>query len=358
VKILMLADGGCEHTLRFQAEAARQGAEVVLASLEPGETVDIRLPKKFGIAALDYFFLSGKLDKIVRRVEPDLVNPQFVCSYGSTVALSGVWSRYPVLMHALGSDILVSPRKSWLHRRRVVHALSRCPDLLVDSEYLAAEIKKYNSDVRCHIIAWGADEAAFEMYDNKKSFDMERNRPLRILVPRPHNPVYNNDMIFTALAGLINDRRVTVTFPARGDRYEAFRKIAEAACPAGGIDYYDYMPREKYVEFMAGFDIYLSASRSDSSPASLIEAMAIGLVPVVADIEGVREWMDKDSGAVFQPDSNSALKDAIVRLLADDIDVLSIRKNNHDKARRRGRFVENVKETLDLMEKAVADARR
>lgn len=48
---------------------------------------------------------------------------------------------------------------------------------------------------------------------------------------------------------------------------------------------------ERLVALYREHDAYVSLSRSDSTSQSLLEGMAAGLVPVVSDIAGNREWV-------------------------------------------------------------------
>ena len=195
MKILMLADGQSVHTRRYQAEMKKQGSEIILAGIEAGEATDIKLPRPTGIMIFDYILASRKLKDIVEEYSPDIVNPHFACGYGFMTALSGVWKTKPVLLHCLGSDILVSPQKSFLHTMRVRYALSRADRTVVDSECLKEAAHKIQPTVEPDVIPWGADAEAFEIFNQRIKADNSAKRPLRIIVPRPHYKVYNLSLI-------------------------------------------------------------------------------------------------------------------------------------------------------------------
>lgn len=352
MRVLLLADGRSAHTIRFQNELAKQGVDLILASLERGETVDIRLKKKSVSNSLNYFFVNREIKDLVRRVTPDIVNPHFASGYGFSVALSGVWKKRPVALHCLGSDILLSPRKSFAHKRKVTYALSKVTHLFVDSRYLAGKVQELYPVKNIDIIPWGVEQEIADLYE-KRANSFAREKPLRVFVPRPHNKVYNNIFIIKSLRHFIDRREIALTFPNWGDECDAFKRAAQAECPGSLIDYYDFIPREEYIRFIARFDIYLSASLSDSSPASLIEAMASGLFPVVADIPGVREWIDDESAILFDPRDGKALSDAIQRLLNSGMDFKRALASNHAKVRKDGLFSENIKKTIRIMEAMV-----
>ena len=109
--------------------------------------------------------------------------------------------------------------------------------------------------------------------------------------------------------------------------------------------------------FMAGFDVCLSAALSDSSPTILIEAMALGLIPMAADIPGVREWLDKDSGYSFSLEKPEELRRVIEQLIVDDDPHQAMKQRNLEEVRSRGIFENNMKRQVELMQSLVKEAR-
>jgi glycosyltransferase involved in cell wall biosynthesis len=73
-----------------------------------------------------------------------------------------------------------------------------------------------------------------------------------------------------------------------------------------------YVPYNELPTLFHSADIYLSASYSDGSSVSLLEAMACGLPSFVTDIAGNREWIEKDfSGRWFSPGDITGLEDLL-----------------------------------------------
>jgi len=358
VRVLLLADGSSVHAARYKTELKRLGIEVDLASLEAGECVDIKLNRPTGINAVDYALSAGTIKNIVKKGSYDIVNPHFACGYGFVAALSGVWKKKPVLLHCLGSDILISPRKSRLHKWRVASALQKADQVLVDSQYLGLEAGKIYGRTNFEIIAWGADKEAFDSFDKKKQGGFAWNKPIKVIVPRVHYRVYNNRFVIYALKDYIRNKYITATLPGWGDDIKLFKELVRSEQVNSGVEYYDFMSRERFNEFISGYDIYLSASLSDSSPASLIEAMAAGLYPVVGDIPGVREWMDGDNGVLFNLRDPDSLRAAFENILKRPPGLPEILKRNFVRAREYGMFSKNVEETVILMQEMIKDAGR
>jgi len=356
MKVLLLADGSSVHAVRYQEELKRLGLEVVLVSIEAGPTVDIKLKRPSGINGIDYMLAAPTIKKIAKSGNFDIINPHFACGYGFMTALSGLWKKKPVLLHCLGSDILISPQKSLLHKWRVTYALKKAVQILVDSEYLGSEVIKIYGKTKLKVIAWGADNKAFESYDKKYQNGFAWNQPIKIIVPRAHYPVYNNLYIIRALKDHIRSKKITITFPGWGENLETFMNLVRAENIESGIEYYEFLGRDKFNKFISSFDIYLSASLSDSSPASLIEAMAGGLYPIVGDIPGVREWMNRQNGALFDLNDTESLKKVMENILEKSPELDRILKRNYEKAKESGMFSENIKETVTLMQDMLKNA--
>lgn len=75
------------------------------------------------------------------------------------------------------------------------------------------------------------------------------------------------------------------------------------------------LPLERVREIMAAGDILLLPSAREGIALALYEAMAMGLVPVVADVGGQRELVTPDCGVLIPPSRNEAA--AYIAALAD-----------------------------------------
>ncbi len=356
MRVLMLADGRAVHTVRFQEELICQGCTVALASVETGNTVDISFRRPSGISGLDYTLAGRELSGFVKKFQPDIINPHYASGYGYIAAL-GDCRGVPVVMHCLGSDILIDPYKSMIQKARSKLVLKKIPRVIVDSEYLGERARAISGGVSYKVVYWGADDEAFEIYQKRMDGWKGFGDPLKILVPRPHRKVYNNRFIIEGLQESLRNGKIAITFPSWGDEIDDFKKLVEELCPASRVAYYNYMTRNEYNHFLGHFDIYLSASQSDSSPASLIEAMAAGLYPVVGDIPGVRELMDGGNGVLYDLGNPESLRDAIERLLTGGIDIKETLTANYERASERGMFKNNIAETIEILRGVVEDGR-
>ena len=351
-KILVLADSRAFHTERYVAELTRQGCDVFLASLEDGEMPHYRLKARGPIAKLHYLLGGTEVREVIDEFRPDVINPHFASGYGFMAALAGARKLAPVVMHLWGSDILIVPGKSIFHKRKIVYALAQADYVLADSQYLMDTAEQVLPVKNKAIIPWGMEKEYLKLH----RAEYKLSRPLKIIVPRRHEKIYNNFFPVKALAPLINAGDIELTFPDFGSLAGHF--LVNARNLVGEkIKVYPQMSRGEYLRFISGFDVYLSSALSDSSPASMIEAMGLGLVPIAADIPGVREWLNGDSGFLYELHNEEQLRGIIAGLLENHDGLAEMRQANLEKVKTQALYEDNVAATIALM-RGLADGKK
>lgn len=346
LKVLLLADAIAFHTERFAHQLKLQGCEVLTASLEPGEMEHHPLRGRGPIKALHYLSTVPQLRRLLKQFEPDVINPHFASGYGFTAALARQDSNPPIVLNLWGSDVLIVPHKSVLHKWKTRYALRAADHVIGDSEYLVAAAESIAELKARSVIPWGIERKFLSMHRTDYRFQ----KPLRIIVPRAQAPVYNNEFIAHALQPLLADGSVRLTFPSFGVDAGKFRDLIRSM-PCSSVQLYDRKTRDEFLRFVAEHDVYLSASRSDSSPASLIEAMALGLYPIAADIPGVKEWLSNENGRLYPQDDKQALRRIVSELVAQKDDFGAVRRANLDRVRKDAIFEDNIATQIEIMRK-------
>lgn len=314
IKLLILSDAGSVHTERWCRYFEDEGFETALYSLEPCR---ISPPRHFfggkrptSIGIIDYYLARKDYTKVLDKFRPDIVNAHFVVSYGW---LASNCKRCPVVVTAWGSDLLILPEKSIVHRKRVLRALKKADYLTVDNRNLLRAASRFISEEKIVRIIMGVDKSVFE---SSTKTEFPGIGPVRIIAPRGLKKVYDPGTIIAA-AKLLKDK-IEFRIDLPGDEPEAgsFREQLKRDSVFDLIRICPFMHHEEFVSCLKEYDIYVSASLSDSTSVALLEAMAIGLFPVVSDIEGNREWIDDgENGLLFEPGSASSLAAAIERAI-------------------------------------------
>jgi glycosyltransferase involved in cell wall biosynthesis len=316
----------------------------VVASLEDGPVANYRLQRRGPLKMLHYQLAAPEVRRLIEEFQPHIINPHFASGYGFLAALARVRLFPPILLHAWGSDILLVPRKSFLHRRKTRLALEAADCVVGDSEYLLDRAAEFAQLKRRETIVWGIERRYLEL----RRPGYSPHQPLRVIVPRSQERVYNNQFVVDALAKTVNDGRIQLTFAGFGGLLSEFKKTCRRLA-GDRVRFYDKLPRDEYMKLLAEQDVYLSAARSDSSPASLLEAMGLGLIPVLGDIPGVREWVNDRTGLLFDLTRKQSLVEAVGRVLESSVDLKAMRQRNVDRVLTDAVFEENIARTIEVM---------
>lgn len=311
MRIATLGNASVIHTQRWVETFRARGHEVALWSLEPG-------PAALGARRLRHLPAPGfvryplavpALRDALRAFRPDVVDAHYVPNYGLMGALAGV---RPLSVTAWGSDLLIAGRRDPLQRLRTRFVLRRAALVLADSGNLADAARALGARPGSVVaLPWGIDVGRFR--------PAGRREPGLLLSTRMHEPVYDIPVLIEGLAPLMAERpalRLVVT--GDGSRRAAYERLAARRLPAGRVLFTGRVTPDEMAGWLGRAEIYLSASRSDSTSVSLLEAMACGTLPVVSDIDGNREWVREGDGARLFPVGDAAALTRAVRAALDD----------------------------------------
>ena len=310
MRIATLSNAAVVHTERWVRHFRARGHEVRLWSLEPGSAdLEARpLPSAPLPGAFRYPLAAPALRRELAAFSPEIVDAHYVPNYGLLGALSG---RRPLSVCAWGSDLLLSGKRGGLRRARTRFVLRRADLVLADADNLAAAARELGAHApRVHTIAWGVSAARFHPRGTRV--------PGRLLSTRMHESVYDLPTIIEGLAPLFR-RHPHLTLDVAGDgglRGE-MERLAAAKLPAGRYRFLGRLDPKALATALAEAEFYLSASLSDSTSVSLLEAMASGALPVVSDLAGNRDWVGEGEGArLFSPGDRAGLATGVERALA------------------------------------------
>ena len=143
----------------------------------------------------------------------------------------------------------------------------------------------------------------------------------------------------------------TLVLTGDGSGRPALERRALERLPAGRYEFVGRVTPDQMADWLARAEIFLSASRSDSTSVSLLEAMASGAVPVVSDLEGNREWVTEGEGARLFPVGEAAgLAAALERALDDEAWAARARERNRGVILERGSWPRNMARIEALFE--------
>jgi len=103
-----------------------------------------------------------------------------------------------------------------------------------------------------------------------------------------------------------------------GPERENLKKLAQKLKVKDNVLFVGFKQNQELVEALQANDIFLTASKTENMPLSVIEAMAVGLPVVAADALGMPEIAeDGINGYLFAPDDYKQMSDKILSILED-----------------------------------------
>jgi glycosyltransferase involved in cell wall biosynthesis len=351
VKIAVLGNASVIHTQRWAGWFRGRGHAVEVWSLEPGPPgfAAHALPSPPLPGFLRYPLAVPALRRALARFTPDVVDAHYVPNYGLMGALCG---RRALSVAAWGSDLLVAGGRDALQRARTRFVLERAALVIADSGNLAAAARGLGaSPDKVVALPWGIDVERFKPAP-------ARERGL-LLSTRMHEPVYDIPTLIRGVAPLMAARpELRLVLTGAGGETAAIERLAARLLPAERFRFAGRVASEEMADLLARAEVFLSASRSDSTSVSLLEAMASGALPVVTDIEGNREWVSEGVGArLFTPGDPEALTGAVTRALDDPAWAVTARTRNRETILARGDAATNMVRVESLFESIAAGKR-
>lgn len=341
MRILFLSDAATYHTPRWVNYFADRGHRCYLVTLDEGfktKAEEFFLQTKTLPDFLRYPLSLGKVRKIVAKIEPDLVNAHFVPNYG----LIGAFLKFhPLVISTWGSDVLISPGKSFLHKLRAKYVLSRADLVTADAEVTAQAVCKLGVEREKILVSpMGVEKSLLGQQERKE------NPYLLILSSRRLEPLYDVATLLKAVPQVKKEaqREVRFVILGEGSQKDRLAGMAKELKVEKWVEFKGVVSRETLWDYYRQSDIYVSTSRSDSTSVSLLEAMNFGLLPIVTDIPGNREWIENgNNGFVFPVSDHRSLAERIISVADEFVRWAQFRERNAAIIQRKAVWEENMR---------------
>jgi glycosyltransferase involved in cell wall biosynthesis len=341
MKILFLSDAGSYHTQRWVNYFVEQQYRCFLISLEKGfptKAEEFLIPAKPLPNFLRYPLSLPRIKRLVKGIDPDLVNAHFVPNYGLIGALLGA---RPLVISTWGSDVLISPGKSWLHKLRAEYVLKRADLVTTDASVSARAVWQLGVPKE-KVITY-----PMGVKRNLTGRQDKKEKPyLLVTSNRKLEPIYDLATLVRAIPLVIQQTRRDARFVIIGDGSQRnhLLNLAVKLKVESHLEFKGIVPPEELMEYYRDSDIYVSTSLSDSTSVSLLEAMNFGLIPIVTDIPGNKEWIeDGKNGFLFPQSDHKALAERIVLAISEPARWPDFRERNQAIIKGRAIWEDNMK---------------
>jgi alpha-maltose-1-phosphate synthase len=176
--------------------------------------------------------------------------------------------------------------------------------------------------------------------------------PLRVVFVGRLVPYKGADMLLSAAAGLLREGRVTLEIIGNGPEMERLREIAAREGLREGVTFAGWVPHQQLQERLGRAHVLGFPSVREFGGAVVLEAMALGVVPVVVDYGGPGELVTDRTGLMVPIGTReqiiAGVRECLERLNSD----LALVARMSEAARRRaqGQFTWGAKalQTLEV----------
>ena len=329
MRIAFIASG-TNNAQRWVNYIARKGHEVHLICREGmagyDNSVHIHLltrlyPRSWALSQYPSFlFWIFQARKLVKRMKPDIVDGHFITIYGFLAACSGF---HPLVVTAMGSDILINPKRNLLLRTLTRYALKKADTVVCNSETVKMGLLELGTEPeKIRVIYNGIDTEQF--YPRLKDEDIINRwdvaRVPLIISIRNLRPIYNVEMLIKAVPLVLRQfPEAKFIIGGDGELRDYLESLIVSLGVSDAVRFTGFIPHDEIPGYLASSDVYVSTSLSDGTSFSLQEAMACELAPVVTDLPANREWAtDGETGFIVSVNDIQALADRVVYLLKND----------------------------------------
>lgn len=327
MRIVYVAWHGSVHTRRWVSFFADRGHDVHVVTCGGADAADADTPTRryrvYDLGAprlgkLGYVLKLRRARRVIRDIEPEVVHAHFATSYGLLALWAGV---RPLVVTAHGDDVLVAPRNPLL--RAVVRRVLRAAKLVtVPSELMRQAVERLvgtDYDVETVVFQYGVETRRLQQFAAElRRADGAHGGPapamLRIVSARAMLRLYRLDALLDAVA-LLAGRGVDMHCELLGDGPEraSLERQARQLGISDRVSFRGTLRAPEVERCIAASDIYVSVAESDGVSLALLEAMALGAVPVLSDIPANRSWINDGYTGVLVAIDALSIATGIVR---------------------------------------------
>jgi L-malate glycosyltransferase len=251
------------------------------------------------------------LRRVIQTVQPELIQAGPIQRSAFLTALVGF---KPLVSMSWGYDLLHDVKRSPFWRWATTYTLKHSAAMVGDCQTIHAAAVSYGMAAdRIVTFPWGLDIEHFIPGEKKPGVE----NTFTLISTRGWEPIYGSHIIAQAFAGAARKRpELRLIMLGYGSQAADINKIFASAGVMDRVNFPGQVKQDDLPRYYHKADIYISASYSDGTSISLLEAMASGRPALVSDIPGNREWITHGvNGWLFPTGEAASLEEAILNAL-------------------------------------------
>ncbi|MCC7303165.1 MAG: glycosyltransferase [Bacteroidia bacterium] len=307
MKICYLADGQSIHTRRWCSHFNGLGHEIHLITFRPAEINGVHV----------HFIDSGEISaaggnwkmllhipgvrKIIKKIRPDILHAMYATSYGSLAVYGGM---KPVVVTALGSDVLVSPFYSRIYQSLLRFVFRKADWLTAMSDPMKETMISLGAKPeKITTVVFGIDTQLFHPGGNRPE------AVVRIISTRNLEEIYDIPCLLKAFRELLgNHPNAFLDLVGDGTLRSQLEQMTTDIGIRDKVKFHGRIPQAEIARLLQRSNVFVSAARSDGNNISLNEAMNCGCYCIASDIPANRVWIrNGENGLLYPPGDHELL---------------------------------------------------
>lgn len=289
--------------------------------------------------------------RLVKKLKPDIVHTHYATSGGLTGL---VCNFHPTITTVHGSDINDSLQsKTWRFLLRAVFKQADCVNTCTEDQKRKVISLGINPE-KIRVLTLGIDTDKFPFVPRKWNCLKDT---LRLVTTRRLEKNFDQSTIIKALS-ILHRKQVSfkMTFVATGSLQKELKKQAEEEGVADFISFLGGVEKDKIINILNNNDIFLSAPIFDGISVALLEAMAVGLFPIVSRIDVNSDWIrDGQDGFLHKVSDAASLADCILKIHSNYAIAAEAVQNNRNKVIELADTKTNMKRLGEIYEQLIAE---
>ena len=318
MKFCFLADGSHINTQEWVTYFANElGHEVSLITFNPVKE-DLKNVKIFYIKSpfvrskLRYLLDINKVKKLLEVIKPNILIGYRIISYGLTAAATGF---HPLILVTTSGKIVHPGKHPSFFKIFAKFSIKRADLIHSWGEHITKDLISLGASPS-KIITFPRGVNIANFYIMKK-LD-ERGRCA--ISTRSLKPFYNIRQMIKAVPAVINEvEDFELLLAGEGKDKMRLKSLARNLGVTEKVKFLGKVGRSELPNLLNSCQIYLATVISDGVSASLLEAMACGLFPIVIDNEANRLWIEDGVNGFLIPYGDvENLASKVVKAIRDD----------------------------------------
>lgn len=246
--------------------------------------------------------LLKDIKRILHTVRPDLVLAGPLQRSAFLIALTGY---KPLVSMSWGYDLIYDAKRNALWSWMTRYTLRKSTVMVGDCKTIRNLAVEYGMpDERIVTFPWGVE---LEKYSPKGDSNQASNNQdlFTLLSTRGWESIYGTKLVAEAFIKAASTRPdIHLVMLGSGSQEEEIKRLFQEAGLINQVNTPGTINQVDLPQYYHEADLYVSASHSDGSSISLLEAMASGLPVLVSNIPGNAEWVASGENGWLFPDGD------------------------------------------------------